>query len=219
MTSHNAFVLSQMTREQKNNNLWWFRATPTSRFISNLFISVMAGIMGHGWWIHALAHSLRWPWPLTPRSHIHQVVNGAALDERIQGFLHARVVEVDPSAGGNSRPWRAGRPRHTSARRPQGRPRAHHALWLDSSYFGYASGMRRLEPGGLRAEAGGVTLRLGYRSGAGHWRCATAAVKDAENFSLELLLLAGGGGGRGGCSGQMGGMQGQAGVRGLSWHR
>ncbi len=127
----------------------------------DLFISVMAGIMGHGRWIHALAHSLCWPGPLTRRSHIHQVVNGSALDERIQGFLHAWVVKVDATACGDRWSQGACRPSHTSARRPQGRPRVHHAaLRLDGSDFGHAGGgVRGLESGGLRAEAGRVTLQ------------------------------------------------------------
>lgn len=79
--------------------------------------------------------------------------------------------------------------------------------------------MRRLEAEALRAEAGGVTLCLGSRTRAGHGRSAAAAVEDAEDFSLELLLLAGGGGGRGRYRGHVGGMEGQAGVRGLSWCR
>ncbi len=188
---------------------------PTSRFVS-----VMAGIMGHGRWIHALAHSMCWPGPLTHRSHIHQVVNGSALDERIQGFLHAGVVKVDARACVDRRSWGAYRPGHSSTRRSQGRSRVHHAaLRMDGGDFGHAgcSGgcMRRLECGSQRAEAGRVTLRLGRWSRAGHWR--RAAVEDAEDLSLELLLLVGDG--SGGRRGQVGGMKGQAGVCGLSWSR
>lgn len=223
MTSQTRF-LSQITQEHKviiyDNSEQCRLPDLKSRFWD--LISVMAGIMGHGRWIHALAHSLCWPGPLTHRSHIHQVVNGSALDERIQGFLHTGVVKVDARACGDRWSQEACRPGHTSARRPQSRPRVHHAaLRLDGSDFGHAGGsgggVRRLESGGLRAEAGRVTLRLGRWSGAGHWRRAAATVEDAEDLSLELLLLVGGGGG--GHRGQVGGMKGQAVVCRLSWSR
>ena len=139
----------------------------------------MSGIHGHG---RDLAHAGCRPGGQRLRAGSHQVVERrSTLNERVQSFLYTRVVKIDTWSGG-------GRSLTTwcdlhAARRG--------AITLGCTWSRAGHGWAGWVLGRGWAE-GAVALCLGDRGRANSaGRCPTAAVKQAEDFSLQLLLIAG----------------------------
>lgn len=138
----------------------------------------MLGIHGHR---RDLAHARCWPGGLLLRgTSTHQGVESrSALNESVQGFLYTRVIKIDTwSRAGGSLTTRCD----------------WHAAWwgdktLGSRWRRARHGLAGWILGGGRAK-GAVGLRLwGGRPSRACW-CPGATVEQAEDFSLQLLLMA-----------------------------